>query len=139
MAKFLLPSILAMWSAGATAATLIEEATTKLTGGSSREWVFKQIRTSMGPGEACSQGETYRFASDRSLTIEQCVDGKINKTAKTWSMEQSGPLDIVIEISGTPFILMFRDAGTTHFMRLRTPAESKLDPTTDREFRLSED
>ncbi len=33
----------------------------QLTGDASREWVFKRVVRSMGPGDACTSGLTYTF------------------------------------------------------------------------------
>jgi hypothetical protein len=109
--KFFLPLALSIWPFYAEGASPTEEAVAKLTGGSSREWVFKQMRSFMGNQSSCIEGEIYKFSVDKTLTIEQCVNGKINKSAHTWSIEESTPLNIIIKINGSPFVLLFRDTG----------------------------
>jgi hypothetical protein len=138
-AEAFLSTVLSIWSVCAIGASPAEEAFVKLTGGTSRLWVFKEMRKFMGPNPACLEGETYKFSSDNSVTIEQCLSGRISNTTLTWSIAESGPLNIIITINEERFILLFRASGDKHFMRLRTPAESKLFPTVDKEFRLSEE
>lgn len=116
-----------------------DSAVGKLTGGSSRDWVFVQMIKTMGESEKCSQGEIYRFSASHTLSIEKCVDGKIARTSHQWSITQVNQLDTMLTIDGDSYELLFKDEGNTHLMRLRVRSGTKTIPTSDREFRLSDD
>ncbi len=131
--------MLAGGQANAQAATTVEAAVQKLTGSTSREWIFQQVITKMGSGAECTQGNAYRFYSDHRLVIEKCENGRLVKTTHNWTIVQEGPLDIAITIDGTRYYLLFRDAGGAHLMRLQMRSSSKTQPTNEQEFRLSED
>jgi hypothetical protein len=108
----------------------------KLTGGTSRDWVFKQMRRTMGSSDECTQGVVYRFASDHKLVDEQCVNGHIKSETHTWSLERQGPLDVILKIDSKPFVLLFKEEGNALLMRIRQRSASKTEPTVDREFRF---
>jgi hypothetical protein len=128
-----------VYSGYAFAGSPAEEAAQKLTGGGSREWTFVQMRKLMGAEQNCIEGEVYEFSSEKSLTIEQCVNGKVNITKHLWSIEETTPIDITISIDGKQYLLLFKESDKSYLMKLRTLAESKLTPTIDKEFsRLKE-
>jgi len=118
-------------------ATTVEAAVQKLTGGTSREWIF-QFWTWGGGGKngpECSRGSSYRFYADHRLIIEKCENGRSAQTTHDWSIAQEGPRDIVITIGGKRY--NFLDSGEAYLMRLQTHSCSKRQPTTVLEFRLS--
>jgi hypothetical protein len=135
VAKPLLP-LLAFFMCGSleVRASPAEEAAAKLAGQSSYEWVFKAWRRMMGADPTCIGGKSYRFSSDNSLKVQECVGGKIKEATKKWSIEESG-LDLVIKIDGDPYVLLFKDAGEDHLMLLRKSSDSKLNPTVDEIYR----
>lgn len=122
-----------------TAAERIAQAAYQLAGDGSKEWVLARIRTVMGSADECTAGEVYRFESGGGLTIEKCEDGKLATTSRRWSLAVEGPLDVVLTIDSEPYLLLFKDDGSAHLMRLRQRSASKASPTVDREFRLSDD
>ena len=124
---------------GETGDATVDTAARKLTGGRSRDWVFVQMIKMMGESEKCSQGEVYRFSADGTLVIEKCVGEKVVRASHHWAVTQAGQLDTVLTIDGESYELLFKDDGNAHLMRLRVRSGSKTVPTTDREFRLSED
>jgi len=115
----------------------LKTAEQKLTGGTSRDWVFKQMRKAMGSSDACQgDGEIYRFTADHKLIDEQCVNGRIKTQTHSWTLEKEEPIDIILKIDGKPFVLLFRDESNGLSMKIRTRAISKTTPTIDKEFRF---
>ena len=137
--KYFITAFGAVWSVFALAGSPAEEAAKNLAGDPSREWTFKQIRKLMGAEQNCIEGEVYKFSSDKSLMIEQCLNGKISTTKHLWSIEQTSPIDITIAIDGSRYLLLFKESDKSYLMRLRTLAESKLTPTIDKEFSRPKD
>jgi len=137
--KYFIISFGAVWPVLAFAGSPAEEAARNLSGDGSREWTFKQIRKLMGAEQNCIEGEVYKFSSDKSLMIEQCLNGKISQTKHVWSIEETGPIDITISIDGSRYLLLFKESDKSYSMRLRTLAESKLTPTIDKEFSRPKD
>jgi hypothetical protein len=113
----------------------------QLTGGTSREWVFKRVVKSMGPGNSCSSGETYTFAADQSLTTKICQKGQLDTKRFSWRLSENGAGDSTLVVEGLgSFLVLFRNPPNgSHLMRLRTRGQSPTQPTTDKEFRLNED
>ncbi|MGU3387833.1 hypothetical protein ACLBYG_25250 [Methylobacterium sp. D53M] len=115
---------------------------TQLTGGASREWVFKRIVVAMGASGRCTSGETYTFEqANHGLAIRECKNGELAVSRHSWRLANAGAGDtsLVIEGLGT-FVLLFRDAADgSHFLRLRSQGQAPTQPTVDKEFRLSED
>lgn len=114
----------------------------QLTGGSSREWVFRRVVRSMGPSVACTSGLTYTFEqASRSLLVNECKSGRLEGTRYQWHLGKAGPGDmaLVIDRLGT-YLLLFRDGPDgARYMRLRKQGSSPTQATEDREFRMSED
>jgi hypothetical protein len=120
----------------------VDAATQKLTGGNSREWIYKHTFTRMSAAEKCSgegKGTVYRFFADYHLVIDQCQNEKIVHTTHSWAIAQKGQLDIIVRIDNKPYYLLFKDSGNVHSMMLRERSDSKTVPTVDLEFRLSND
>ena len=118
----------------------VEAATQKLTGGKSREWIYKHTSTTMSADEKCSgEGQVYRFFADHHLVVDHCENEKIVHTTHGWAMAQEGQLDIIVRIDNKPYYLLFKDSGNMHSMILRQRSDSKTVPTVDLEFRLSND
>jgi hypothetical protein len=130
-----------LWSVSAITAAHCQDAlkmaSQKLAGATSKEWVLNRIIPIMGVGDSCSGGPVYRFYANGTLVIEECPDSKLVRRSARWALSQESALDIVVTIDGTPYRLLFRDDGKS--MRLRQQSDSKVAPTLDREFRLSED
>jgi hypothetical protein len=115
----------------------LKAAEQKLTGGTSRDWVFKQMRRTMGASDACQgNGEIYRFTADHKLIDEQCVDGHVKDQTHSWTLEKAEPLDLILKIDGKPFILLLKDESNGLSMRIRQRSESKTIPTIDKELRF---
>lgn len=62
----------------------------QLTGGSARKWVFKRIVRSMGPGDSCTSGETYTFAANHSLAVQDCKYGHLDTERFSWRLTNAG-------------------------------------------------
>lgn len=115
---------------------------TQLTGGASREWVFRRFVRSMGADGSCISGETYTFEeAGPSLAIRECRSNKLVVSRYPWRVAEAASSDPLLVVDGLgTFVLLFRDADDgSHFMRLRTPGHTPTQPTIDKEFRLSED
>ncbi|MBB4189287.1 hypothetical protein GGE07_005969 [Sinorhizobium terangae] len=137
MRVFVGASIVAI--ASAANAGPIEDAQSTLTGGDVREWLSAGITSWMSSDPACASGEVYSFKSDGTVTIRTCIDSMWQKRSEEWSLKQQNPLDIEITIGPDSYLLLFAMAGQQQQMILRKLADSKVDPTVDREFYLSED
>jgi hypothetical protein len=113
----------------------------QLTGGSSREWVFRRIVVSLGPGNSCTSGETDTFSADHSLTVQECKNGHLDTKRFSWHVTNVGSDDTVLVVDGLDnFLILFRDTPDgVHWMRLRTRGKSPIQPTVDKEFRSNED
>ena len=111
----------------------------QLTGGTSRDWVFQQVRTIMGSSDRCSQGEVHRFKVDGSVTVERCLEGQLARETKRWTLERETSFDLRLVIDGDPYTVLFRNDVGAQVMVLRKRSNSKTSPTIDREFRLSLD
>lgn len=113
----------------------------QLTGGSSREWVFKRVVRSMGPGNSCTSGETYTFAADHFMVSQECKSGHLDAKRFSWRLSNTGNGDTALAVDGLgTFVVLFRDTPDgAHWMRLRTRGEGPPQPTVDKEFRLNED
>jgi hypothetical protein len=110
----------------------------QLTGGTSREWVLGQVRTRMGSSACDGSGEIRRFSSDGTVVLERCADKNVERTRHRWTLEAGAAgADPVLRIDGKRYTVFFRDRGK--MMVLRERGASQAEPTTDREFRLSED
>ena len=119
-------------------AAALEAAVKKLAGQDSREWVFQRMEVNMGSENRCNSGETWEFTANRTVKVTRCVEHKIVKETKTWSIAQDG-IDTIVTIGGERHYLTFRDASNAHFMRLRIVSDSKVTPRIDKEFRLRQD
>lgn len=131
--------LICFYSIGAFAAAPGDQAAKQLAGTRAREWVYKRFETFMGAGNKCKQGESYRFAVDQRVTIETCVDGEVHTQIKRWSIDASDPLDVLLAIGDTSYVLLFQDSAQGHFMILRTKPKTKLEPVVDKNFRLAEE
>jgi hypothetical protein len=119
-----------------------QELAMRLTGGTSRVWVFKRIVRSMGADDGCTSGETYTFEQvGRGLAIRECKDGNLVVSRYSWRLAQAAPSDTSLVVDGLgTFVLLFRDTDDgSRFMRLRTRGRTPTQPTIDKEFRLIED
>jgi hypothetical protein len=109
----------------------------RLTGCSSREWVYKRVVRMMGSTDACSSGKTYEFSSDHMVAITEFTSGHLTVAHHKWTTATNGDKDIVLSIEGMPaLILLFRDDGDSHFIRLRTPSGSRTVAVIDEELEL---
>jgi hypothetical protein len=108
----------------------------QLCGTRAREWVFKRLDSFLGPGNKCTQGETYRFSIKHDVTITTCVNGEIHTETKQWSIDTADPLDTHITVGDISYILLFEDSSQGHFMILRTKSTIKTHPTVDKRFQL---
>ncbi|WP_105431433.1 hypothetical protein [Neorhizobium sp. T6_25] len=127
-------------SDGAAQSSSLGEASAKLTGESSREWLGGDVKVWMGSITACTTGERYRFYTDKTLHRESCINGQVKVSDGTWTLAQDGPIDMVLTIDGTRYLVIFFDGkDKLQHMILRRRSESKVDPNVDREFVLSGD
>lgn len=117
----------------------LTSARAELTGPQAREWVLTQIIVSMGPGNHCQQGEALRFMATQDVVIESCVGGQMTNRKTHWKLRGNGALDPILNFDGIDYLLTFHNAGNKHYIRLRQPGAGKIDPTFDREYRLSQD
>jgi hypothetical protein len=118
---------------------LLTQAKAQLTGETSRDWVFQQVRTMMGSADRCTQGEIYRFKADGTLTVEKCIEGQLARETQRWTLERESPYDLRLTINGDPSTILFKTEAGAQLMILRKRSDSKTAPTVDREFRLSLD
>ncbi|MCO5966027.1 hypothetical protein GOL30_27865 [Sinorhizobium medicae] len=125
--------------ASAANAGPIEDAQARLTGDGEREWLSAGITSWMSSDPACASGEVYAFKPDGTVTIRICMDSTWKKRSEKWSLNQDNPLDIRVTIGADSYLLLFATAEQQQQMILRTLADSKVNPTVDREFYLSED
>ena len=109
-----------------------------LTGPTEREWVFKQIQVFMGPGDRCEQGEALRFLADRTVVIESCVNKQMTERRAPWTLRPNGVLDPILTFDGAEYELLFSNKDGKHSMRLRKRGASKVDPASDKVYRLAE-
>lgn len=127
-------------SDGAAQSSSLGEASAKLTGESSREWLGGDVKVWMGSDTVCTTGERYRFYNNKTFHRESCVNGQVKVSDGAWTLAQDGPIDMVLSIDGTRYLVIFFDAENhLQHMILRTRSESKVDPNVDREFILSGD
>lgn len=132
--------VVGLASDGAAQSSSLTEASAKLTGESSREWLGGDVKVWMGSNTACTTGERYRFYTDKTLHRESCVNGQVKVSDGAWTLAQDGPIDVVLSIDGTRYLVIFFDGkDKLQHMILRTRSESKVDPNVDREFVLSGD
>jgi len=115
-----------------------EQMEKRLAGTHSREWIFKRFETYMGAANKCKQGESYRFKTDHTVTVSQCLNGEIHDEIEPWSIE-SDQLETRLTIGARHYILKFSDTDKGHFMVLRTKPTTKTEPKTDKTFQLAED
>lgn len=143
LAKSIIVSLTLVFAAilsDSTAEAGDDSITNRLTGGSSREWVYKRIVRMMGPGDACSSGETYTFSSDHVVAITECTGGHIVVARRKWSTATNADGDIVLSIDGMPAqILLFKDDKGSHFIHLRTPSDSPTTAVIDKELEFIEE
>src|SRR5580704_12101002 len=63
----------------------------RLAGSRGRDWVYKTVEMFMGPGNKCKQGESYRFKTDHTVVISQCVADQMHTDTQKWSIERVDP------------------------------------------------
>src|SRR5258708_35391973 len=95
-----------------------EQMEKQLAGTHGREWVLKAFTSYLGPGDKCKEGESYRFKTDRTVTISRCINGEIQDETQTWSIERD-QLETRLTVGSVHYILKFSDKGKAHFMTLR--------------------
>ena len=118
----------------------LTDASSKLTGTQSREWLAGDVKTWMGSDTSCTSGERYRFYADKTLRQENCSGGHIKTSDRTWSLSEDGPLDVALTIDGDHYLVIFFEGpDKLQHMILRTRSDSKVAPNVDREFILSGD
>lgn len=124
----------------ASQTTATETAIAQLAGERSKEWTLGDITSWLSADAPCTTGERYRFYRDETVLQETCIEGKIIATQTMWRVREDGPLDMIVEIGDTAYILQFYDAvdGVKH-MVLRSRTEGKAESIVDRDFSFSED
>jgi hypothetical protein len=110
----------------------------QLAGTQSRAWILKDVVSILGSTGQCSQGEVYRFASNRDLTVESCIDGKLQTKQRQWAIEEKDG-NLVLRIDEKPYRIAFRKRGSAYEMLVRDLSDVKAAATTDMTFRMSQD
>lgn len=116
-----------------------DESAKSLAGNPSRNWLEDDITTWMGGDAPCSPGRVYGFRADRTLKIDECVNGERRSRTTSWTLTADGPLDIIVTIDGSVYLLLFYKANGQEHMTLRQRGDSKIDPITDHDFILLAD
>jgi len=115
------------------------DAATKLTGEAGRDWLLGDVVSWMGSGDTCSSGQVYHFSKDKTVRIEDCVAGKRQVSTLAWTVKSDPPLDVLLELPDKSYkIVFYMKEGHQHLI-LREQGASKIDPTVDHDFVLSED
>jgi hypothetical protein len=106
----------------------------RLTGGSSRVWVYQRVERVMGDPQSgsCIKGEEYKFLAAHTVVITHCVNKQLVSETKEWSARSDG-VDDWIRIGSEEFQLMFNN--NDQLMRLRKKAGVKGEETIDKDFR----
>ena len=108
-----------------------------LAGTSSRSWVLESTTRYIASVHPCAVRTTYQFYSDMHMTIEACDgNGQRITTEHTWKVLSRDGSDVLIQIDNRVYSVLVKDDKPVR-MLLRDRAESKIFPTTDREFVLS--
>ena len=124
-----------------TPSLTLDQARTKLTGGSSKEWVLVRVESFMGGGaqRKCRQGETYTFHAKGTVTHKRCVDGQWQENTEPWSLSDLDELDRELAIGQQRFLLLLRDTAAEEQARLRTRSRDKVIPSVDQILRYERD
>ena len=113
----------------------VPEAIDTLTGGDKREWIHTHWETFMGASTDCTAGLSYKFYSDGTLLIQQCVAGKIEETSHQWRLRSAGGLDLLLTVDDTPYTLRFFLGDPERIqMRLRPRVTRRIQETVDQWF-----
>ena len=116
----------------------VQEASRRLTGGKSKEWVHtRKVLILGGDKGACESGEVWRFATKGRVRIERCVKGKLQSTVTTWRLRKINDLDMEISVGGRKYLLLLPAPKTEEAvqqMRLRIVSTEKPVATTDLRF-----
>jgi len=129
-----------IWTS-ASAFAADNDASVQLTGGSSREWVYRRVVNMMGADDACKAGEAYTFSKDGTLTVRQCVNQHLLTMHHKWSVTSAENGDTILAIDEEPsYVLLFSSDRTGgHFMHLRTKNKRQTEPVVDKVFELNEE
>lgn len=85
----------------ARAAEPLDDVRAAIAASSGRTWVLRRVTRFLGKDERrCKAGEEWTLWTDGRLAIERCVDGKLQLTRASWTLEQEGALDIIL-VTGT--------------------------------------
>ena len=116
---------------------VLEKAKKNLVGNSQKEWVFERVEYYLSDGQRCAQGITYSFSENGKVVISECIDKKLTKTAKNWSLEFEEPKDVIINIEDERFYLIFyknEDDQSIEHMILRNIKDFKPVENMDKIF-----
>ena len=86
---------------------VIQKAKKNLVGPSQKEWVFERFEYYLSDGQRCAQGITYSFSENGEVVISECIDEKLTKTTKNWSLEFEEPKDVIVNIGDERYYLIF--------------------------------
>lgn len=114
----------------ARAAEPLDEVRAAIASSSGQRWVLRRITRFLGKDERrCKAGEEWTLWTDGRLAIERCVDGKLQLTRASWTLEQEGALDIILVTGTARYVVMplSRTASGGLQLRLRVrPSEPSV-------------
>ena len=133
-----LVALVSIWASLAAApfGPTIEEATQRLTGGGSKEWVLKKFVTILGLKDECKDGEIWRFQSGGQIEVRECIEGKTRREKKVWQLRREDDLDLVVTVGDKEYTLLLppKPGDAVEEMRLRIISTETTTPTVDLRF-----
>lgn len=120
----------------------VEEAKRRLTGGYSKEWVFKRFKHILRTNGSCKEGEIWQFHSKGQVEIRECIKQQIVRKTKKWKLKKESDLDLKITIGDTKYTIRFlpsKAKSECEEMRLRIISPEKTTYTVDRYFTYERD
>ena len=115
----------------------VEEAKKRLTGGESKEWVFKRFENILGRTDACKEGEIWQFLSKGQVEIRKCIEKQIDRKTIKWKLQKKSDLDLTITIGDQEYTILFKPLkaeSKLEEMRFRIISAEKTTYTVDRHF-----
>ena len=108
-----------------------------MTANGQKEWILKRVEYYLSDGQKCVQGITYSFSKNGKVTVSECIDKKMTRKTKNWSLEFEEPKDIIINIENERFYLIFyknEDNESIEHMILRNTKDFKPVENIDKVF-----
>ncbi|MBI0401132.1 hypothetical protein [Cyclobacterium marinum] len=135
--KLLIAIVLTIWVANLQESPILEKAKKNLVGSSQKEWVFERVEYYLSDGQRCAEGVTYSFSESGDVIISECINEKLTKTTRNWSLELEEPKDVIVSIGDESFYLIFyknEDDESIEHMILRNIKDFKPVENIDKIF-----